>query len=70
MRYQACFNLQKNEIANCAIAIDRPSVASSLGMSYTAKKWLLVGTAFLYPEETTPSQGRILILDGDTLDLV
>ena len=35
-----------------------------------ARKWLLVGTAFLNPEETIPSMGRLLMLEADTMNLV
>ena len=37
--------------------------------SHTNRKWLLVGTAFLHPEETIPSSGRLLMFNAKTLEL-
>ena len=71
MRTQAVFRLQKGEIANCAIALG----SSSTKMPTTKgnkenRKWILIGTAFLNPEETLPSCGRILMLDAQRMELV
>jgi hypothetical protein len=35
--------------------------------SKSLRKWLLVGTAFLNPEETIPSMGRLLMLEAETM---
>ena len=59
MRTQAIYRLRKGEIANCAYPIKT-----------AAKKCLLIGTAFLDPEETIPSRGRLLMLDADSMELV
>lgn len=59
MRTQAVFRLQKREIANCAYAID--DLNSKKGEQ---RKWLLLGTAYLNPEETIPSMGRIIMLNA------
>ena len=62
MRTQAIYRLRKGEIANCAYPINSSKAA--------AKKCLLIGTAFLDPEETIPSRGRLLMLDADSMELV
>lgn len=72
MRIQSTFKLKKCEIANCAYSIVVPSTNRSAGRpeNQNSRKYLLVGTAFLNPEETIPSQGRLLMLQAETLDLV
>ena len=72
MRAEAMFRLQKTEIANCAYSLDLNSSpqTSSSQKNCSQRKYLLIGTAYLNPEETIPSQGRLLLLDATTLDLV
>ena len=62
MRTQAIFSLQKTEIANSAYCVT--------GLKDGAKEYLLIGTAFLNPEETIPSQGRLLMLHPTTMQLI
>ena len=59
MRAKALFQLQKAEIANCAYNIE-----------VNKRKWLLIGTTYLKPEEQLPSSGRLLLLDSETFDLM
>ena len=63
MRTQHIFQLQKGELAISATTCESPQKSKK-------QQWLLVGTAFLNPEETIPSQGRLLMLDAHNLDLV
>ena len=76
MRTQAIYSLQKKEIANCATLLETSELPKGLvnikrhGQGVQIKrKWLLVGTAFLYPEETIPSSGRLLMFDAKTMEL-
>ena len=62
MRTQAIFSLKKTEIANSAYCVT--------GLKDGAKEYLLIGTAFLNPEETIPSQGRLLMLHPTTMQLI
>ena len=67
MRTQAVFRLEKREIANCAYPVNAPKTS---GGNPDKVRWLLIGTAFLDPEETIPSTGRILMLDAQTMELI
>ena len=69
MRTQAIFRLKKSEIANCAYTID-PSSQVNKAQRRATRKWLLIGTAFLNPEETIPSMGRLLMLDAVSMELI
>lgn len=71
MRTQAIFRLKKAEIAECAYSVDlNRSQNSSHQRKANSRKYILIGTAFLNPEETIPSMGRLLMLDAVTMDLI
>ena len=59
MQAKAIFRLDKAEIANCAYSVE-----------VNQKKWILIGTTFLKPEEQLPSNGRLILLDSETFELV
>ena len=71
MRTQAIFRLKKSEIANCAYSFQQPKGGKSAGnKTGQNRRYLLIGTAFLNPEETIPSQGRLLMMDSETMELL
>ena len=59
MQAKAIFRLDKAEIANCAYSVE-----------VNQKKWILIGTTFLKPEEQLPSNGRLILLDSESFELV
>ena len=72
MRTQAIFRLKKSEIANCAYSFQQSKGKTAVGNNKTSsnRRYLLIGTAFLNPEETIPSMGRLLMMDSETMELI
>ena len=59
MRAKALFQLQRAEIANCAYSVE-----------FNKRKWIMIGTTFLKPEEQIPSSGRFILLDPENFDVL